>query len=1015
MATNKILSIPQWLLVGSSSQPDAGYSSIFPKLGGPTGSWYVVDDQNNEKRLAFDFIIGAGISQSIVGYPSAYGSRLDIQIGGGLSYSQGFYQGAPFSVWGITPSMLAITGSNGPGYVLSTSTVSGEFQWVESSNVINGPANVVSKFTGNGTLTASQIIDTGSVVYIGTTPSNSYTFSVSGRVNIGDFNTDSYLHFSDLNNNYIKGELDGGFTIRTTDEFKIELFTNSSYGVFNFDNLGGENRTLTLLNSALEFGDLTSSKYLSASSLNSVIFGKTSSNFILELASNTQGAIKIQDGGQGSYSLLVSDSSGVGTWQKFYGYNGLTTSGLGIGLNLTNITGLTYSGGTFGLDYTKFAAPISVSNTFTVSLATVSVVTGVTYGSVFETPTFRVDQWGRIIGIGTVSTSAFTGPQGPTGFSFTWQGAYATSSTYSQYNVIEYDGSSYISLGTSSPGLTPSTVTQSWNLMASKGATGAVGSTGQGFTWQGTFSESITYGFYDVAYYDGSSYISVTISNLGNTPSNATQSWNIMALGSTSETLNITGTYGAVLVYGEFGWTALGPATAGYVLTTGGTSSLPYWSEPIAGSGSGFGTFSRNFDVVLNGTKSFGKYLDGQTIYSIGWTLEEFIYDVVTEVKSPIVNITIKNDPKSLEFGLTSSDIDLEFSYSIQNAGATALSGILEWSNDPTSGYTFLLSSTESVNYYTDTVTFDEYDFPLTYYYRYTVIDSAGGSASDVDQISVNPYSPPDISLNVNYKAHSATYGESAYFREYGNVGSDVWFEYDRQSELIDLESYSLKYKFATYPGTTYVLFDPLYEATLTNKDTDTIYNDHTKSDPVGKTTPIDITRMQYRVDITDERGNITPSSDRIVTFEPLYFFGAVGTQSWLGKDLTQTTRADLMSANSDLTIQAEKDNFRIKIQSSAENGGKLTFFTGYTPRVFIVAIPDTKSLTKIVKNSVSSPNPQDYGALYLNDFGLASIESYDSGFSTGYKIYRIKFEDSFGSQNPSNLYTDVYLELTIS
>jgi hypothetical protein len=58
MATNKILNIPQWLLVGTSSQPDSGYSSIFPKLNelngsGLTSSWYVVDDQNNEKRLAF--------------------------------------------------------------------------------------------------------------------------------------------------------------------------------------------------------------------------------------------------------------------------------------------------------------------------------------------------------------------------------------------------------------------------------------------------------------------------------------------------------------------------------------------------------------------------------------------------------------------------------------------------------------------------------------------------------------------------------------------------------------------------------------------------------------------------------------------------------------------------------------------------------------------------------------------------------------------------------------------------
>ena len=79
---------------------------------------------------------------------------------------------------------------------------------------------------------------------------------------------------------------------------------------------------------------------------------------------------------------------------------------------------------------------------------------------------------------GFTGNQGVTGPQGPTGFSFTWQGTYATSSTYSFYNVVEYNGSSYISLGTSSPGLTPSTVTQSWNLMVSKGDTGPQGVTG---------------------------------------------------------------------------------------------------------------------------------------------------------------------------------------------------------------------------------------------------------------------------------------------------------------------------------------------------------------------------------------------------------------------------------------------------------------------------------------------------------------------------------------------------------
>ena len=60
MATNKILSIPQWLLVATTSTPEVGYSAIYPKAGstnGLTGSWYIIDEYGEEKRLAYDYYI----------------------------------------------------------------------------------------------------------------------------------------------------------------------------------------------------------------------------------------------------------------------------------------------------------------------------------------------------------------------------------------------------------------------------------------------------------------------------------------------------------------------------------------------------------------------------------------------------------------------------------------------------------------------------------------------------------------------------------------------------------------------------------------------------------------------------------------------------------------------------------------------------------------------------------------------------------------------------------------------
>ena len=84
---------------------------------------------------------------------------------------------------------------------------------------------------------------------------------------------------------------------------------------------------------------------------------------------------------------------------------------------------------------------------------------------------------------GSQGRTGSTGPQGITGFSFIWRDSWTASTTYSLYNVVRFQGSSWISLGTSSPGVTPSVSTQSWSLLSSIGNTGPQGVTGvQGFT-----------------------------------------------------------------------------------------------------------------------------------------------------------------------------------------------------------------------------------------------------------------------------------------------------------------------------------------------------------------------------------------------------------------------------------------------------------------------------------------------------------------------------------------------------
>ena len=160
---------------------------------------------------------------------------------------------------------------------------------------------------------------------------------------------------------------------------------------------------------------------------------------------------------------------------------------------------------------------------------------------------------------------------------------------------------------------------------------------------------------------------------------------------------------------------------------------------------------------------------------------------------------------------------------------------------------------------------------------------------------------------------------------------------------------------------------------------------------------------MQYRVDITDERSNITSSSPRTVTFEPLYFFGPVDTSTWVSKTLSGTNRADLITAS-------EVDsNFVVKIESQTFTSGKLRFYTGTTPRVFVIAIPSSKSITQVWKYSTANTPPGQIPSSYYASPVTVNIASYDAGFSTEYKIYRLTFTSGFGTDGG-----DIYLEITL-
>ena len=150
-----------------------------------------------------------------------------------------------------------------------------------------------------------------------------------------------------------------------------------------------------------------------------------------------------------------------------------------------------------------------------------------------NTPALNPPQWGLLAEGGTgigpagpAGPAGSTGPQGVPGLGY--QGAYASSSNYALSDVVEYQGSSYISLSNSNSGNTPPLSPSQWGLLASA-QIGAAGPQGPpGFVYQGSYASTTNYALGDVAVWQGASYTSLIASNHGNTPSFSPQQWGLL-------------------------------------------------------------------------------------------------------------------------------------------------------------------------------------------------------------------------------------------------------------------------------------------------------------------------------------------------------------------------------------------------------------------------------------------------------------------------------------------------------
>jgi hypothetical protein len=103
-----------------------------------------------------------------------------------------------------------------------------------------------------------------------------------------------------------------------------------------------------------------------------------------------------------------------------------------------------------------------------------------------------------------------------------WTGPWSISTTYNQYDLASYLGSSWISSIGLNTGHAPGS-DESWALFASAGQNTPFSQ------WRGDWGSTINYAAYDSVYYGGASYASLIGPNTGNTPSPTSSQWALIA------------------------------------------------------------------------------------------------------------------------------------------------------------------------------------------------------------------------------------------------------------------------------------------------------------------------------------------------------------------------------------------------------------------------------------------------------------------------------------------------------
>ncbi len=225
---------------------------------------------------------------------------------------------------------------------------------------------------------------------------------------------------------------------------------------------------------------------------------------------------------------------------------------------------------------------------------------------------------------GIPGVAGAAGPIGPTGIpGLAYRGVYSSGTSYSVNDAVTYGGTTYISLVASNLGNEPALDGLAWSVFAAAGAAGAQGPAGvagpqgppgvqgpagvngtdgtngtngvngaPGINFRGTYSSNAIYAVDDAVSLNGSTYLSLSAANQGNSPASSPGTWALLAASGANGANGSSGPQGPQGPTGPAG--AAGPA--GPTGMTGATGAVGLVYR---------GTWLRSFGYQTNDSVTF--------------------------------------------------------------------------------------------------------------------------------------------------------------------------------------------------------------------------------------------------------------------------------------------------------------------------------------------------------------------------------------------------------------------------